>query len=127
MKRLFLFALLMISMQGFSQQVQRFQKGAVPETMFAARIVTLDQVLALPYTKGQGSPYSIMIVPKSSSNVKEVEFVKLRLYQSDKVISAPLTINAWNSLAIVSIDVDNPTLFTNYFVYVGFGQFVEGL
>lgn len=104
---------------------QTVEKGAVTTIMSAGRIVDQEELTStgqLPYSKGVGVPFSIFLVPKNDANVKEVEFVKVQYYQGEGVVTAPLTINAWNVGAFIKIDVDNPTLFTNYYVYVGFGQ-----
>lgn len=118
----FIFLLLAAPAYTFAQSTD---KGVVTTIMSAGRVVDQEELTStgqLPYTKGVGVPFSIFLVPKNDANLKEVEFVKVQYYQGDTVVTAPLTINAWNVGAFIKIDVDNPTLFTNYYVYVGFGQ-----
>lgn len=94
--------------------------------MNAGRIVDGKEITAadLPFTKGQGAPFSIMLVPKNSSNNVEVEIIKGRYYQGNLTVDVPFSVNQWNSTALVFIanDPANTTVFLNYRVFVGFGQ-----
>lgn len=125
MIRFLTFLLIVCNASTHCAKAQGVYKGYVSQIMNAGRIVdgqeltTLDQ---LPYTKGQGAPFTILLLPKSDENVKEIEVIKARYYQGDSVVNVPLTIASWNSVALVYIDIDNPTLFINYYVYIGFGQ-----
>jgi hypothetical protein len=127
MRKMFLAALLL--MAGWSAEAQVSFKGNVTQFMNAGRIVDMQEVVQsnLPYTKGKGAPFSIMIVPKSSDNYTEIFMVKGKLYQGDTVQNIPVSVNAWNSVALVELSLDNPTLFVYYNVYVGFGQDIDGL
>lgn len=133
MKKLFI--LIILSLFGLGVNAQT--KGNVTQIMAGGRIVDGREVISgdLPFKPGStsgiaiglsvGTPFSVMVVPKSSDNVTEVTFIKGKYYQGDAVRLIPLVVNSWNTTALIEIDVDNPTLFTNYNVYVGFGQDLE--
>jgi hypothetical protein len=126
MKQLILTVILILGTLAVSAQVPK--KGFVSEIMNGGRIVDGKEILVgeLPFYKGQGSPFSLMIVPKDSSNVKEVEIVKARYYQGDVVRDVPIMVNQWNVPALVEMGSDNTAIFTKYRVFVGFGQDIEG-
>lgn len=125
-KILILTYFMVLSTLAFSQTLP---KGNVTQTMSAGRVVDgkelqLSDVSTAPgFTRGQGLPFSIMIVPKSDANTKEVEVVKARYYQGDVIRDVPLSVNQWNvtALVLLSNHADNQALFTNYRVFVGFG------
>lgn len=128
MKKLFLFCLLIVGdcVPSFSQGI----KGGVSQVMSAGRIVDgeeLTTLAELPYRKDRGTPFTILLLPKNSENVKEVEVIKGKYYQGDTTKNIPINIAVWSSVSLYEIDVDNPTIFVNYYVYIGFGQDVPGL
>lgn len=128
MKKLFfgiLFSL--FALEGLAQVAE--EKGAVTPLMNAGRIVDSQEVILadLPYFKGKGAPFSIMLVPKQSDNYTEVAFMKLQYYQGEVARITPVLVNTWNNGAYIRIDTDNPTIFELYNVYVGFGQDIPGL
>lgn len=126
MKQLIFTAILILGTLAVSAQVQK--KGFVSEIMNGGRIVDGKEISVgeLPFFKGQGSPFSIMIVPKDTNSVREVEIVKARYYQGDIVRDVPILINQWNVPALVEMGSDNTAIFTRYRVFVGFGQDIEG-
>lgn len=116
---------------GFAASAQTSFKGNVTQIMNAGRIVDLQKITAadLPYTKGNGAPFSILIVPKATDNYTEVEKVTGRMYQGDNNIEIPILVNTWNSTAMVNLSnvSQNVNLFTFYDVYIGFGQNIDDL
>lgn len=120
-----LVGLLLLATSAFAQ-VPR--KGFVSEIMNGGRVVDGKELSVgeIPFTKGQGSPFSLMIVPKDTNSVREIEIVKARYYQGDVIRDIPIMINQWNVPALVEIGSDNTAIFTKYRVFVGFGQDIEG-
>lgn len=128
MKKLFLLALFMCLAFVASAQAVKLPKGGVTQIMSAGRIVDgleLTSTGQLPFTAGQGVPFSILLLPKSTSNLKEVEVIKARYYQGDETVNIPIPVASWSVVSLAAIDIDNPTLFVNYYVYIGFGQDVQ--
>lgn len=126
MKQLIFTIILILGTLAVSAQVPK--KGFVSEIMNGGRIVDGKEILVgeLPFFKGQGSPFSLMIVPKDTNSVREVEIVKARYYQGDIVRDVPILINQWNVPALVEMGSDNTAIFNRYRVFVGFGQDIEG-
>lgn len=108
---------------------QSLEKGSVTQIMNGGRILAWQELTPanLPFTKGQGAPFSIFLRPKDNSNTTESEVVQLRGFQEDNVKEVPLTVQNWNVVSAVYFPVQtvNTALFTNYRVFVGFGQEVK--
>jgi len=123
--------ILAICLASFVSQAQTGLKGNVTTVMNAGRVVDGKeiQVSDLPFTNGRGNPFTIMIVPKVSTNTTEVEVIKARYFQGDAGVirDVPITVNNWNVVALDNIPTDavNTTLFTNYRVFVGFGSTIS--
>lgn len=123
MKRLILIAIFLSFHLAAKAQVTPV--GRVGEFMNVGRVVDWKEITAdsLPFTK-PGVPFSIFLTPKSPSNTTEVEIVQLRAYQGNLTREVPLSINQWNVISAIFFPIQtvNTSLFTNYRIFLGFGQ-----
>lgn len=101
--------------------------------MSAGRVVDGVEITvdSLPYGRNRigniTTPFTIHIVPKSASNSEEVAMIMARYYQGNAQRFIPLAINQWNVclLSLIPITPENLVLFSNYRVFVGFGEDIK--
>jgi hypothetical protein len=102
------------------------EKGSVTQTVNALRFVDGGEITSLTesFTKGRGAPFSIKLVPKSSTNMTDVEFVDLVFYQGDTMtpIQWPIDVLSWSAELIIEFSSTNSALLTNYRIFWASGS-----
>lgn len=126
MKKLFLSIAALLA---FSSLSHGQSTPIITEVMSGGRIVDGKEIILseLPFFKGVGRYFSVMIVPKVDGNTKEVELINAKYFKGASARNIPIQVNQWNSVALIEITSNNSTLFSNYYVYVGFGSDIPDL
>ncbi len=99
-------------------------KGAVTQIANAVRVVDGGEITSLSevFTKGNGMPFSLKLVPKELDNVSEFEWVKVKLYQGDAVLNQwPIDVLSWSSELFIELHTDSAPLLDDYRIFYGTG------
>lgn len=98
-------------------------KGRIDPIAGAARIVDGGEITSLvtSFFTSAGTPFSLKLIPKSDSNIKEFEYVKVRLYQGEDYVTWPVDVLSWTSEMFIGVHLDSATILSDYRVFYGTG------